>query len=131
MQHDTNPLPDVNELAGGALRTFFNISDAWKLNNEQRMKLLGLSSESTFYKWKKDPSSAKLSPDALERLSYVFGIFKDLETLLPESSAADTWVHQPNNAPLFNGQAAIERMTSGHVADLYEVRRYLDAQRGG
>jgi hypothetical protein len=40
-------------------------------------------------------------------------------------------VRRPNSAPLFNGQSALQRMLGGQVADLYVVRQYLDAQRGG
>ena len=43
----------------------------------------------------------------------------------------DEWVRRPNSAPLFNGQSALQRMLGGQVADLYVVRQYLDAQRGG
>jgi len=39
-------------------------------------------------------------------------------------------VRRPNDAPLFGGKSALERMLSGNVADLYIVRQYLDAQRG-
>jgi hypothetical protein len=51
--------------------------------------------------------------------------------LLPEPAAADTWIKKPNTAPLFGGRSALQRMLSGLVADLYVVRQYLDAQRGG
>lgn len=118
------------ELAAGALRTFFNIATAWRLDAEQAMRLLGLSSRSTYFKWKKDPAGARLTPDTLERLSYVFGIYKALQILLPRADAADEWVHRPNDAPPFNGRPALERMLGGQVADLYVVRQYLDAQRG-
>jgi hypothetical protein len=40
-------------------------------------------------------------------------------------------VSKPNTAPLFGGQSALARMLSGNVADLYVVRQYLDAVRGG
>ena len=56
---------------------------------------------------------------------------KALQLLLPDERAADAWVRRPNLAPPFNGQSALERMLQGRVADLYEVRRYLDAERGG
>jgi hypothetical protein len=117
-------------VSGAALRTFFNIADAWSLTTEQGMTLLGLTSRSTYFKWKADPEGARLSRDALERLSYIFGIYKALQTLLPRPEAADGWVHRPNAAPPFQGGSALERMLSGNVADLYVVRRYLDAQRG-
>ncbi len=122
--------PDSADVAGGALRTFFNIARDWDLNSEQAMALLGLTSRSTFFKWKRAPESAKLSPDALERLSYLFGIYKALQVLLPKPESADAWIHRPNAAAPFGGHSALERMLSGHVADLYVVRQYLDAQRG-
>jgi hypothetical protein len=61
----------------------------------------------------------------------LLGIYKALQILLPDPQAADAWVRQPNQAPFFGGRSALERMLSGHVADLFVVRRYLDAQRGG
>ena len=117
---------------GAALRSFFNIAKAWSLSEQQTMALLGFdaSTRSTYFKWKKDPDSARLGRDKLERLSYVFGIYKALQLLLPDPVAADGWLHRPNSAAPFGGQAAIERLLSGHVADLYVVREYLDTARG-
>ena len=43
--------------------------------------------------------------------------------------AANKWIKKPNTAPLFNGKSALELM-QGHVIDLADVRRYLDAERG-
>lgn len=111
------------------LRTFFNIAEAWKLSSREAMTLLGLRSRSTYHVWKEGEGGA-LSRDTLERISYVLGIYKALQMLLPSDEAADAWVRKPNGAPLFGGRSALERMLSGNVADLYEVRRYLDAQRG-
>lgn len=119
------------DYAKPALHTFFNIAAAWKLNNTQMRTLLGLSTESTFYNWKKHPEHVSLSNDTLERLSYIFGIYKALQILLPDPHIADNWVNLENSHSLFNGQKPIDRMLSGLVADLYLVRRYLDAERGG
>jgi hypothetical protein len=123
---------DPAKTAGAALRTYFNIVDAWNLDTGQAMTLLGFDgrTRSTFFKWKRDPESARLTREKLERLSYLFGIYKDLQILLPKPEAADTWIHRPNDAPLFAGRPALDRMLSGNVADLYVVRKYLDAQRG-
>ena len=68
---------------------------------------------------------------ALERVSYILGIYKALNILLPNEQAADAWVRCPNTAPLFGGKSALDRMLLGKVSDLYVVRQYLDAQRGG
>lgn len=118
------------DLGPAALKTFFRIAQLWQLTAEQQMTLLGLTSPSTYYKWRKTPPR-KLSPDMLERVSYVFGIYKALQILLPNERQADSWVRRPNTGPLFGGKPPLERMLSGQVADLYVVRRHLDAARGG
>lgn len=123
---------DPARTTGIALRTFFNIAGDWDLNAEQSMTLLGFDerTRSTFFKWKRDPESARLTKEKLERLSYIFGIYKALQVLLPKSESADYWIHRSNEAMPFGGHSALDRMLSGNVADLYVVRQYLDAQRG-
>lgn len=118
---------DRKELTGPALRTFFNIAEAWDLSEAEQMSLLGLDSRSTFHNWKRGEVAA-LGKDALERISYVMGIYKGLQILVPQT--ADEWVRKPNKASLFGGKPAIDRMASGNVADLYVVRQYIDGQRG-
>ena len=115
------------DLTGPALRTFFRIADAWGLKEAEQMRLLGLESRSTFQSWKRGAVAA-IPKDALERISYVLGIYKGLNVLLPKS--ANDWVRKPNKSPVFAGRTALERMASGNVADLYVVRQYIDAQRG-
>lgn len=123
------PTIDRKGLSGPALRTFFRIAQLWDLSTDQQMTLLGVTARSTFFKWKKDANTA-LPKDTLERISYLLGIYKALQVLLPNEAAADAWIKQSNQAPLFDGQSALDRMLSGQVADLFVVRQYLDAQRG-
>jgi Protein of unknown function (DUF2384) len=116
--------------AGGAgLRAFTRIAGLWHLTIPEQLALLGITSRSTYFKWRNEPQP-RLPPDTLERLSYLLGIYKALQLLLPDNPAADEWIRRPNEAPLFGGKSALARMLSGHVADLYTVRQYLDAQRG-
>lgn len=118
------------ELAPAALRTFFRISDAWGLTQAEARILLGNPPESTYYKWKSG-KVGNVSSDLVERISYVLGIYKALQILLPDPAAADAWVKRPSSAPLFNGRSALQLMLSGRVADLFLVRQFLDAERGG
>jgi Protein of unknown function (DUF2384) len=120
---------DPEELGEAALTAFFNICAAWGLSAEEERVLLGSPPRSTFFKWKSE-RSAKLSPDTLERISYVMGIYKALRILLPTQEAAHAWVKKPNTARGFGGKSALERMLAGRVIDLADVRRYLDAERG-
>jgi uncharacterized protein (DUF2384 family) len=117
------------DLGPAALRTVFNIADRWELSADELMTLLGISASSTYYKWRKAPPR-KLSPDLLERISYLFGIYKALQILLPDPALADSWLRRPNENPLFGGRPPLERMLTGQVADLFLVRRYLDGERG-
>lgn len=118
-------------MSGAAIRAFGNISQLWQLGVEEQLTLLGDPPRSTFYKWKKQPETAHLGRDTLERISYLLGIYKALQILLPEPKAADSWIKKPNAAPLFGGKSALDRMLSGNVSDLYVVHQYLDAMRGG
>ncbi|MBE1162072.1 MbcA/ParS/Xre antitoxin family protein [Dyella acidiphila] len=127
------PLPrtePIEGLGGAALRTFFKLAEVWKLRISEQRRLLGDPPESTFYKWKRHQEGA-LGRDTLERISYLLGIYKALQILFPNPEQADDWLHRTNQSSLFGGHSALERMLSGNVADLYVVRQYLDAQRGG
>ncbi len=122
--------PDSTHIATAALQAFFNLSRHWQLSAKEERTLLGEPPESTFYRWKSDKTASRLSRDTLERVSYLLGIYKALNILLPSAHAADEWVRKPNAASLFNGQRALDRMLAGSLIDLADVRRYLDAQRG-
>lgn len=121
---------DRKNLSGPALRAFFRIAELWKLSCKQQMTLLGLTTRSTYFKWKKE-QAVNLPKDTLERISYILGIFKALEILLPNEQAADDWVRESNDEPLFGGRSALDKMLSGHVVDLFLVRQYLDAKLDG
>ena len=121
---------DSGGLSGPALAAFSRIAGLWGLSTAEQRTLLGGIPESTFFKHVKNPQSAKLSSDTLERISHVLGIFKSLNVLLPRHESADGWIRRPNNAPLFKGRTALEYMLSGRFEDLVAVRHYLDAMRG-
>jgi Antitoxin Xre-like helix-turn-helix domain/Antitoxin Xre/MbcA/ParS C-terminal toxin-binding domain len=115
--------------SGAGLRAFTRIAELWHLSIAEQLALLGIASRSTYFKWRKE-AQPKLPRDTLERLSYLLGIYKALQLLLPDTRAADEWIRRSNDAPLFGGKSALERMLSGNVADLFIVRQYLDSQRG-
>lgn len=117
------------QAAGAALRSFFRLAQAWQLKPTEQATLLGVG-RTTLYQWRQG-QVGPLDRHVLERLSYLFGIYAALQLLLPLPERADAWVRMPNDAPLFGGGSALQRMLGGQVADLFVVRQYLDAQRGG
>ncbi len=116
-------------MSAAGLRAFFRIAEAWGLGVEEQITLLGSPGRSTYFKWKRD-GAASLPRDVLERISYVLGIYKALQILIPDPAAADAWIRRPHAAAPFGGRSALDRMLSGNVSDLYLVRQYLDAERG-
>ena len=124
------PDPAVRRrLSGPALRTFFRIAAAWQLTVEEQRALLGWPAASTFHKYKAGDHGT-LSYDTLTRLSLVLGIYKALQVLYPDAALADRWVKLPNANALFGGAPALALMSSG-IDGLLQVRRLLDARRGG
>jgi hypothetical protein len=123
------PVTDRRDLAGPALRTFFNIAEKWGLTTDQERRLLGSPARSTYFRWKRD-RNGPVPHDVIERISYVIGIYKALQILFTDAAQADAWVKRPNAASLFAGDSALDRMLAGQVSDLFVVRQYLDAQRG-
>jgi hypothetical protein len=130
---ETSPKVDVYSAAAAraAVSTFFNIADEWKLTPAQQMQLLAVP-RATYYQWRKDPERVPgLDRDKITRLSYLLGIYKALQILFPTTERAAQWIHAPNDAPIFNGRSALDRMLDGQMIDLHVVRQYLDAVRGG
>ena len=121
--------PTSAAVAAAVMRSFWRLAQAWNLSVAEQGTLLGVG-RTTLYQWKQG-KVGPLDRHVLERLSYLLGIYAALQVLLPAPDQADAWIRKPNQAPLFAGRPALERMLGGQVADLYVVRQYLDAQRGG
>ncbi len=107
------------------LKAFFRIAALWDLSVKQQMLLLGLDSQSTFYNWKSEPSSARLDRDKTERLSLILGIYKDLQVLLPNNTSADLWLKRPNEHSMFGGHPPIDFVASGQITDIFLLRQHL------
>lgn len=131
LRQPATPIVDLQSAAAAeaALRTFWRLADAWQLSPTEQQTLLGVG-RTTLYQWKQG-KVGPLDRHVLERLSYLFGIHAALQVLLPVPERANQWVRKPNAAPFLGGASALDRMLGGQVADLFVVRQYLDAQRGG
>ena len=62
--------------------------------------------------------------------SYLFGIYSALQVFCPSPTRGCLDQEAQRRADI-GGRSALDRMLSGQVGDLYLVRQYLDAQRGG
>ncbi len=117
--------------AAKAVTVATRILERWGCNTQQQMTLLGIGSRTTLNKYQQGRMTGSPSGDLLERTSYILNIHAYLGLLMSRRESRDNWVNKANGYPLFNGKSALDHMLGGRVADLYEVARYLDGQRGG
>lgn len=116
-------------MSAPALRLFFRTADLWGLTVDQKRAILGDISRQTEHNWRSGDATT-LTRDQLERISLVLGVLKGLRLIFVEDQAGIRWLKSANEDHPFNGRAPLDVMTDGGIADLYEVRRYLDAWRG-
>jgi hypothetical protein len=119
---------DRARLSAVALKAFLALTKAWDLSNAEASALLGVS-PSTLDRIKRGYRPT-LSQDQLTRVSAVVGVYKGLHLLFADETA-DDWPRRPNRGPLFDRRTPIEAMIEGGIPRMLEVRRTIDAVRGG
>src|SRR3984885_1564361 len=127
---DLTDAAERERLSSSAIKAFVRITGKWGLNEAQARGLLGGVASSTFHAWKTRPRGKKLDQDTLTRISLVIGIYKALNIYFGKPWA-DRWITLENRGPLFAGRAPIEYMLRQGQPGMAEVRRMLDAWRGG
>jgi hypothetical protein len=117
------------ELSSAAIKAFMNLRKKWGLNEEQSRALLGGVASSTFHAWKTNPKRT-LDQDTLTRISLLIGIYKALNIYFGKPWA-DRWITLANRGPMFAGRTPLAYMMQRGQPGMIEVRRMLDAWRGG
>lgn len=129
----TPATPEISELtpleAEAAARAVVNLFTRWNLSDAEARQLLGGLSARTWARWKAG-EPGRIDRDLATRLSLLLGIHKALRYIFNrDPSRAYGWVRAEN--AVFGGRSALDMMLRGQLADLYDMRRYLDAERGG
>jgi len=120
---------DRRRLSAVALKAYVALSRHWRLSNGEASDLLGVSA-STWDRIKRGGRATVLSQDQLTRVSALVGVFKGLHLLFADDMAG-RWPRLPNSGPLFERRTPIEAMIEGGIPHMLDVRRYIDAVRGG
>lgn len=120
---------DRVRLSPTAMKAFAKVAEHWELTNGEAAALLGVS-VSTWERIKRGDRADPLSQDQLTRVSALTGMFKGLHLLFADTMA-DRWPGLPNKGPLFDNLRPIDALISGGIPRMLEVRRYIDAVRGG
>ena len=119
---------DRARLSEVALKAFLALIKAWDLSNADASSLLGVS-PSTLDRMKRG-SRPTLSQDQLTRVSALVGVYKGLHLLFADETG-DEWARRRNSGPLFERVTPIQAMIEGGIPRMLEIRRYVDAVRGG
>ena len=119
---------DRVRLSETAIKAFLALAKPWNLSNAEASALVGVSA-STLDRMKRGYRPA-LSQDQLTRVSSLVGVYKGLHLLFVDETA-DEWVRRENSGPLFDRKSPIQSMIEGGIPRMLEVRRYIDAVRGG
>lgn len=119
-------MADIEKLGGTALRAYFRIAHLWRLGLREQWCLLGEPPLVSFLRWKLTGTGTP-GLDVTLRISYILGIYKALQILLPVPSSADAWMRYPNAAPLFRGCSALEFVLREGTSGLHHVRAHLDS----
>jgi hypothetical protein len=117
-------------LTPSAVEGMVRLAEIWRLTGSEVCALLGEVSERTWFRMKKGAWSGTLSQDTLTRISALLGIFKGLRLLFSEP-LSDEWVRLPNKGALYSGRRPLDAMIEGGIPKMLEVRRHIDALRGG
>lgn len=127
------PLSHLSEsnarLGPTGLKVAIRILERWKCTPEEQQAILGLA-RATYYKYKKNPESARLDRDQLDRVSYVLNIHAALNTVFENPANRYGFMRMRNHNPYFSGKAPIEIVSQGSMASLYETFKRIDAMRG-
>lgn len=120
---------DRARLTPTALKAMRRIVERWGLTGAQASALLGVS-ESTWDRIAAEKWSQPLSQDQLTRVSAITGVFKGLHLLFADEMA-DRWPRLRNSGPLFENLTPVETMLKGGIPAMLDIRRHVDALRGG
>lgn len=128
-RQDFSAEADRARLSKVALKAYKRLVAQWGLTGQQAAALLDVST-STWERLKQDGKDKSLNQDQLTRISAMVGIYKGLHLLFADAMA-DRWPRLDNRGPLFARMSPIESMMKGGIPQMLEVRRYVDAVRGG
>lgn len=127
---DLSNLEVRRRLSPAAIAGFLRIMEMWNVRDADARQLLGGLSTGSYHGFKKQAGTRVLAQDALTRISLAIGIFKALNILYSEP-LADSWITLANRNGLFRGATPLEFMLQRGLPGMLEVRRLLDARRGG
>lgn len=111
-----------------AIEVYAHIVEAWKLNDSDARKMLGVGPES-WVQIKNGTWSEVLNQEQLMRISAIIGLYKALHSCFSED-LANHWVKRPNTESMFSGRKPIDVMIEEGLPVMIRARDYMGALLG-
>ncbi|WP_353215929.1 antitoxin Xre/MbcA/ParS toxin-binding domain-containing protein [Salinisphaera hydrothermalis] len=114
-----------------AIKATLRLGQLWHLPDSVLSTLLGGLPAVVLRDWRDQLGAsasvdAVLTPEQLDRVGCLLGIYKALHTLFPDDDQADGWIKRANMDPVFEGRSALDILRQGRIEDLQFVRHYLE-----
>ena len=119
-----------SQLTPVAVTALFRLADAWGLSYGDVEGLLGFSvSRRTLQRWRHQ-SPARLTMDALQRISHLVNIYELTHTIFG-APIAGYWVQIANHGPICKGLSPLDTMIRDGLPALIALHEDLESMRGG
>lgn len=102
------------------------LDEIWGFTSIEAAEILDATADE-IRSWREAPVADSITDDRLIRVSYILGINKALDTLVPTRSEHPAFLRR--GAPALNGDPPLDIMRQG-PAGLRRVRRWLDGECG-
>lgn len=120
---------DRARLSAAAITAYRKLAEVWGLTSSEAAALMAVS-DRTWDRMKKPDWNQPLNQDQLTRVSALVGTYKGLHLLFADD-LCDRWPRMRNRGMLFDGASPIDSMIEGGIPRMLDVRRHVDALRGG
>ena len=120
---------DRARLSEVAIKAFLALVKAWGLSNAEAAGLLGVSASSLDRI--KRGYRPTLSQDQLTRVSALVGVFQGPASSVRRQHGRRLGPQAESRRRCSTGRTPIEAMIEGGIPRMLDVRRYVDAVRGG
>lgn len=100
------------------------LDEIWGFTDVEAAEILDATADE-IRSWRETPVAEPITDDRLMRVSYILGIHKALDTLVPKRSAHAGFMRHEN--PALEGVSPLDVMREG-TAGLRRVRRWLDGE---
>lgn len=114
----------TTRMTASGLNAAFAILRKWECSIQEQISILSIS-KSSYYKYRRTPSSAHLSSEQIERVSIILNLHSYLRTLFENPENVYGFMQMPNKNRPFEGQTPLAYIGDGSLSSLKNTAQHL------